>query len=198
MAWSPSDTQGGPWSMKLTEHMTTSSCHRVLWILKRWPWRVGARSSGTIGRNCFFLYEDPLFGCWFSAVSSKRSTVQVEEERHVALLLDVRVTEESQNLSEWFSSAIRKTCSLFLRCLSFAVFSLRTHLQSNIAPLKMLWRWFSWSGHGGCLTGYPWELIWAVSGKGFSHGRFDWFQVSWGKKPRDPRTTIKTYCQNLW
>lgn len=28
--------------------------------------------------------------------------------------------------------------------------------------------------------------------------RFDWFQVSWGKKPRDPRTTIRFYYQNLW
>ena len=45
--------RGGPWWMKLTEHMTTSSCHGVLWILKRWPWKLGARVSGTIGRNSF-------------------------------------------------------------------------------------------------------------------------------------------------
>ena len=103
----------------------------------RWNWRntwqfhhvMGCYGSakdghGKSGRDhlaqeeeiVFFLNEDPLFGCWFSsgAVSSKRSTVQVEEERHVALLLDVRVTEESQNLSEWFSSAIRKHVLCFL------------------------------------------------------------------------------------
>lgn len=103
----------------------------------RWNWRntwqfhhvIGCYGSakdghGKSGRDhlaqeeeiVFFLNEDPLFGCWFSsgAVSSKRSTVQVEEERHVALLLDVRVTEESQNLSEWFSSAIRKHVLCFL------------------------------------------------------------------------------------
>lgn len=57
--WRGHQVKPRAWSMKLTEHMTISSCHTVLWIRKRWPWKVGARSSGTRGRNSFFSKRRP-------------------------------------------------------------------------------------------------------------------------------------------